>query len=90
MRLQRNLLTEPYFCCFSSRFNQALQTGIEHIPELIQIIPAIPQFDLDAYFRHNISYELDDAKWQGLNLFLEHIAGVKGYHLHRNVATATF
>lgn len=75
---------------FILRFNAALQTGIDHLPELIKILPTMPRdFDLDDYFRHNISYELDDAKWEGLQRFLGHLAGEKGFRLHRNVAAAT-
>jgi predicted solute-binding protein len=43
----------------------------------------MPQFDLEHYYRHYISYELDDAKWQGLNRFLSALAGEKGYNLKR-------
>ena len=65
------------------RFNAALQLGLDHLPELLKIIPSIPNFDTEAYFRENISYELDDAKWLGLNRFLGYLAGENGYQLHR-------
>jgi chorismate dehydratase len=65
------------------RFNQALQLGIDHLPELLKILPNIPNFDTEAYFKKNISYDLDGPKWQGLNRFLNHLAGENGYHLHR-------
>jgi chorismate dehydratase len=73
---------------FITVFNAALQTGLDHLPELIKILATIPGFDVEAYFRNNISYELDDAKWQGLNKFLTHLAGEKGYNLHRNAVIA--
>ncbi|MEI6410445.1 MAG: menaquinone biosynthesis protein, partial [Bacteroidota bacterium] len=63
---------------FITIFNAALQTGLDHLPELIKILATIPGFDVEAYFRNNISYDLDDAKWQGLNKFLTHLAGEKG------------
>lgn len=66
-----------------SRFNQALKIGLDHLPELIKILPSIPNFDLENYYRENISYELDDAKWQGLNKFLGYLAGESGYQLIR-------
>lgn len=65
-------------------FNNALQAGIDHIPELSKIIPTIPGIDVEDYFRHNISYELDEAKWQGLQHFLHQVAGPAGFSLHRH------
>lgn len=72
------------------RFNAALASGLEHLPELIKILPTIPGFDLDQYYRENISYDLDEAKWLALNRFMQLLAGEKGYHLQRqSVAVAT-
>jgi len=67
------------------RFNKALQLGIDNLPELVKILPTMHNFDIESYFRHNISYELDDAKWLGLNRFLNYLAGENGYHLRRMV-----
>jgi chorismate dehydratase len=64
-------------------FNQALRTGLEHLPELIKILPSMPDFHLADYYEHNISYELDEAKWKGLNLFLDKISPRQTYSLHR-------
>ncbi len=66
-----------------TRFNDALHIGMDHLPELIKILPTMPDFDLEAYFRHHISYELDAPKWTALNRFLTHLAGPDGYHLQR-------
>jgi chorismate dehydratase len=56
---------------FLARFNAALRLGIEHIPQLMYLLPAPqPGFDLQRYFTENISYELDEKKRQGLDLFL--------------------
>ncbi|MEZ4966198.1 MAG: menaquinone biosynthesis protein [Saprospiraceae bacterium] len=71
-----------------SRFNKALQFGLDHIPELTKILPAMPDFDVERYFRENISYELDDAKWEALNRFLGIVAGENGYQLRRAAAAA--
>jgi chorismate dehydratase len=78
----------PIDPAFVQLFNQAMQTGIDHLPELIKILPTIPGFDLDAYFHQNISYALDDAKWTGLNHFLSLLSGEKGYALKRSAVFA--
>lgn len=70
-----------------ARFNAALQTGLDHIPQLTKILPTIPGFDVEKYFRENISYDLDDAKWLALNRFLEMIAGENRYRLQRSAVT---
>lgn len=70
------------------RFNLALQNGLDHIPELTKILPTMPGFDVEQYFRENISYELDDAKWTALNRFLGLLSGENGYNLHRNPVMA--
>lgn len=75
--------TKPLQPEMITRFNAALRLGLDHIPELLKIIPGIPDFDTEKYFKENISYELNDAKWEGLNRFLGYLAGENGYHLHR-------
>jgi chorismate dehydratase len=77
------IAVKPQNQAMMARFNQALQLGIDHLPELVKILPTMPHFDIEGYFRNNISYELDDAKWQGLNRFLNYLAGENGYHLYR-------
>ncbi len=79
----------PMESFFMAQFNQALRSGIEHVPELTKILPTLPGFSLEEYYRHNISYELNEAKWTGLNRFLSELAGPEGYRLHREVAAAT-
>lgn len=57
---------------FILEFNLALQLGLQHIPELIYLLPTPqPGFDLKEYFTHFISYELDARKKQALALFLK-------------------
>jgi chorismate dehydratase len=75
--------TKPIDPDIAGRFNAALALGLDHLPELLKIIPGIPDFDIENYFRENISYKLDDAKWLGLNRFLGYLAGENGYHLYR-------
>lgn len=59
---------------FEKRFNMALKTGIDHIPQLVYILPTPqPGFDLKKYFTENISYPLDAAKRKGLNKFFNYI-----------------
>ncbi|MCC6461963.1 MAG: menaquinone biosynthesis protein [Saprospiraceae bacterium] len=78
--------TRPLDPKFVERFNAALQAGIDHLPELSKIIPAIPGIDVEEYFRHNISYDLDESKWLGLQHFLRLVAGPAGFSLHRSAA----
>ncbi|MCB0525738.1 MAG: menaquinone biosynthesis protein [Saprospiraceae bacterium] len=66
-------------------FNKALKIGVGNLPELIKILPNMEKFDMESYFRDNISYTLDDAKWQGLNRFLNYLAGENGYNLYRSI-----
>ena len=75
--------TRPLHPEFTERFNAALKLGLDHLPELLKILPTIPDFDTEKYFRENISYQLNDAKWQGLIRFLVYIAGENGYRLSR-------
>jgi chorismate dehydratase len=59
---------------FIKQFNTALHRGLEHIPELIYILPTQEAgFDLKEYFTHHISYDLDAAKKSALQRFLKEI-----------------
>jgi chorismate dehydratase len=59
---------------FIKQFNEALHIGLEHIQELIYILPTqYFHFDLKEYFTENISYNLDEAKKKGLKRFLKEI-----------------
>lgn len=76
--------TRPLDPDFLAHFNNALEAGIEHIPQLIKILPSMPNgFDLEAYFKQNISYNLDEPKWIGLNRFLGYLAPDEPVRLHR-------
>lgn len=61
--------------------DEAFRSGIAAIPQLIQILPQMPGFDLEDYYRRCISYELDEAKRQGMRFFLDHLCGPDGYRL---------
>jgi chorismate dehydratase len=55
---------------FIDSFNRANEWGLNHISEVVASNP-FPHYDLETYFRHNISYRLDEAKRLGLKRFLE-------------------
>ncbi len=55
---------------FLRTFNELNAIGLQNIPEIIRSNP-YPHFDLGQYYTANISYELDDFKRAGMNLFLE-------------------
>jgi len=59
---------------FVTAFNEALQSGLNHIPELIYLLPTPDKgFDLDKYFNQYISYNLDANKRKALARFLKEI-----------------
>jgi chorismate dehydratase len=56
---------------FSEKFNEVIRRGVSAIPQLMYLLQSPhPDFDLRKYFTENISYELDQAKRKGLELFL--------------------
>ncbi len=59
---------------FVKSFNEAMRKGVEAIPQLIFILPQ-QDFDLESYFTHNISYDLDTKKRESLSIFLNAISG---------------
>lgn len=62
--------TQPLSESFLDEFNNALKLGLDAIPDLKFLLQAPhPDFDLDTYFTHHISYELDAAKRKALRLF---------------------
>lgn len=56
---------------FLEKFNTALKNGVAAIPELMLLLPEKGNFDLEEYFTHHISYDLDDKKREALALFLQ-------------------
>jgi chorismate dehydratase len=56
---------------FVSLFNQALEQGVNHISDLIKILPNThPGFSIKEYLENNISYSLDNRKKEALARFL--------------------
>jgi chorismate dehydratase len=63
---------------FIAQFNRALQAGLDHIPQLIYILPTqYFGFDLTEYFTQNISYTFDGLKKQALKRFLKELKSDK-------------
>ena len=59
---------------FIKPFNAALAYGVNHIPELLETVDFYhPNFDLQQYLTTYIRYDLDDAKLQGLQRFLDYL-----------------
>lgn len=59
---------------FLKKFNTALQAGLNHIPELIYLLPTQENgFDLKEYFTKYISYDFDAQKHKALRRFLSEI-----------------
>lgn len=57
---------------FVKKLNKAFEIGLREIPQLMYLIPPPhPAFDLNEYFTHYISYNLDESKKRALDLFLE-------------------
>jgi len=66
--------TKPLSNNFLKKINQALQLGLDAIPELMYLMPTAPaNFDLERYFREYISYDFDEQKQLALELFLSKI-----------------
>jgi len=65
---------KPLSQIFIQEFNQALEKGLDLIPQLIALMPSPTQdFDLVNYFKTQIQYELDTPKREALALFLEKV-----------------
>lgn len=59
---------------FIDVFNQANKVGLDNIDDVVAENP-YEKYDLDFYYRKNISYELTDEKRKGLKKFLELLQG---------------
>jgi chorismate dehydratase len=70
---------------FIKDFNAALQAGLDHIPQLMYILPTeYFDFDLEAYFTKNISYHLDAAKKESLKRFLSELDDIPSKPKHKH------
>lgn len=61
-----------------SSMNAAFKTGLEHITEVAKIISTeqLSEEDLLKYYTRHISYDLDDSKRKGLDLYLKKAASL--------------
>ena len=64
---------KPLDTVFLEKFNTALAEGLDHIPELIKILPTVANFDLENYFQEGISYHFTKEKQVALNRYLNEI-----------------
>jgi chorismate dehydratase len=67
------IATKPLDEGLTERLNLAFADGLQRIPELIQVLPNVPGFDLRHYYESCISYDLNDAKREGLSRFLGYV-----------------
>lgn len=58
---------------FKDEFNTALKFGLDHRKEVLQELPASPNFDLEDYLYHKLQFEVTDDRKKALNLFLTYI-----------------
>lgn len=61
---------KPLGEAFEDAFNRANGYGITHLKEVVAEFP-YDTYDLNTYYNHNISYNLDAEKKKGMALFLE-------------------
>lgn len=55
---------------FLKEFNDANALGFEHLSEIIADLN-YSKYDLNTYFNHNINYQLDEEKRNGMTMFLK-------------------
>jgi chorismate dehydratase len=58
---------------FVKEFNEVLKYGLDHRKEVISLLPAREDIDLDDYLMNRINYTLDDKKREALYIFLDYI-----------------
>lgn len=66
---------------FIQLFHQACELGMNSIDQIVQNYQKVitPYFNLEEYYKKYISYELDDAKQKGLDLFLTKVAELEDW-----------
>ena len=69
------IANKPLPEAFIQAFNAANALGFQHLDEVIAAWPS-PNYDLKTYYTQNISYNLDDAKKKGLDLFIQKLQAV--------------
>jgi chorismate dehydratase len=55
---------------FIAAFNEANRAGLADLENAVKGV-VLPEYDMGRYFRENISYTLDDAKREGMRIFLD-------------------
>ncbi len=65
---------------FIADLNKTLKYGVNHINETVAVFKKDIPANVDAidYFTNNISYQLDDAKRKGMELFFKYLKKVEG------------
>lgn len=63
---------KPLPADFIQLFNEANALGLQHIDDIVAATP-FDLYDLKKYYTLHLSYQLDDAKRKGMELFLAHI-----------------
>ena len=61
---------------FIDAFNRANAYGVIHIDEVLESV-VYEHYDLRKYYTKNLSYQLDDEKRKGLDLFLQKLANIQ-------------
>lgn len=56
---------------FEQLLNHALKLGLDNRWRVLEELEPIPNFSLDNYLMHNISYNFDDRKKEALRLYLD-------------------
>ncbi|TDO24133.1 menaquinone biosynthetic enzyme MqnA/MqnD family protein [Pedobacter duraquae] len=59
---------------FIGTFNKALKSGLDSRNEVLKMLPAVPNFDVEDYLLHKLDFELTDDKREALALFLSYIS----------------
>ena len=67
---------KPIAAEFMAEFNMALKYGLDHRTELLNEVPARPDFDLDDYLMHKLDFDLTEDKKRALYLFLDYVKGL--------------
>lgn len=62
---------------FRDEFNKALAYGVAHRRDLLKELPPVKGFDMEEYLMNQLSFELDEPKKNGLELFLQHVSELK-------------
>ena len=65
---------KPLSSEFMTKFNEALKWGLDHRSELIKILPAVAEFDLEDYLLHKLDFELTSDKRKALALYLRYLS----------------